>query len=263
MSDQTGEKKKRRWPYVVLVVLVGLLVAGFLGKNALMRQAGLWALQIRSYERADAQRRPKPGGILFIGSSSIRYWKTLSRDMKPLPVLNRGFGGAHVPHVQHYADRILFPYRPKIIVLYVGENDLAAGSSQEEVWGATDALLKQIHAKLPKTHVYYVSVKPSVLRASSWPKMAAFNRMAKAKFKDHPRITYVDITSVMLTDKGKVDPSIFAWDKLHMNAKGYQRWTRVLKPILSRAWSRMQPGAAVQKRPAKAPARPTPAPRRP
>jgi hypothetical protein len=72
-----------------------------------MRQAWLWGYQIRAYERTDARRQPAKGGILFVGSSSIRYWKTVQQDMAPLPVLNRGFGGAHIPHVTHYAPRII------------------------------------------------------------------------------------------------------------------------------------------------------------
>lgn len=233
-------QKRRRWP-IVLVALLALLLVGYLSKNVLLAQAWFWSFQIRSYEKADKQHPPRPGQILFIGSSSIRYWKTLKRDFAPLPVHNRGFGGAHVPHVSHYADRILFPYKPRIIVLYVGENDLAAGSSPQKVHADLDALLDQIRKRLPHTHVYYLSVKPSVLRASAWPVMAAFNTHIQKKLKSRPHVTYVDVSSKMLLPKGKAKPSLFSWDRLHMNAKGYKLWTQILKPILLQAWKANTP----------------------
>jgi len=239
MTDETRQpKKKRRIWLLIGGAFVALLIAGYFAKQTLQSKAWLWGSQIRSYEKADAKKPPKPGGILFIGSSSIRYWKTLTQDMAPLPVLNRGFGGAHVPHVTHYADRILFPYKPRLIVLYAGENDLAADKKPAKVMADLDALLKRIHEKLPKAHVFYISVKPSVLRQSHWPVMAAFNKQIAKKLKGLSWVTYVDIAKAMLTAKGKAEPSIFIWDRLHMNAKGYRRWTKIIKPILQQAWAK-------------------------
>ena len=98
-----------------------------------------WVKRIRSYNRLDGfdedidkfldQDRidpPPENAFLFIGSSSIRLWKTLEEDMKPLKIINRGFGGAQISHVIHHFEVIVKPYNPKAIVFFCGTNDLTA-----------------------------------------------------------------------------------------------------------------------------------------
>lgn len=233
-----AKPSRKKWQIIAGIVLVFVCLLVIVGKYA-MRQAWLWAYQIRAYERADAQRQPPKGGILFVGSSSIRYWKTVQQDMAPLPVLNRGFGGAHIPHITHYAPRIITPYKPRIIVLYAGENDLASGVSLAQTTAALDTLLDHIHRTLPSTHIAYLSIKPSVLRSSRWPIMKTFNQHIKTHLINRRYVTYVDITKGMLDTSGKAKPALFSWDRLHMNANGYRLWTTTLKPILTRNWNQL------------------------
>ncbi len=84
-----------------------------------------WEGEIRRLEKQDRRAMPPAGGTVFTGSPSIRFWKTLTQDMAPLPVVNRGFGGSQIHQVTHYARRIISPYKPRIVVLYAGENDIA------------------------------------------------------------------------------------------------------------------------------------------
>jgi lysophospholipase L1-like esterase len=117
----------------------------------------LWQHQIAGYERADRASSPRPGVIVFAGSSSIRLWKTLPEDMKPLEVINRGFGGAQMAHVSYYARRILTPYRPRAVVLYAGENDLLLGRSPESVLSDIKQLVSILHSELPETWIHWRS----------------------------------------------------------------------------------------------------------
>src|SRR5262249_42946681 len=150
-----------------LLIAATVLVIASLGVWAYllarMQRAEFWESQIRAFEKADRLCPPKEGAILFTGSSSIRLWHTLERDMAPLPVINRGFGGSHLGHVVHYAQQIILPYRPRAIVLYAGENDLAWPSRKTAEIVLTDfkQLVALVQARLPGTRVYFLSIKRS------------------------------------------------------------------------------------------------------
>lgn len=194
--------------------------------------------QIVEFEKADSLNGYQTGSILFTGSSSIRMWKTLSEDMKPLPVLNRGFGGSTIPDVIYYADRIILPYHPKILVLYCGENDLANDEAKSSL-----ALknFKEFHqymkSKLPDTEVFFIAIKPSIRRWNYWPKMRKANDKIIKYIDKLDNYHFIDTASKMLDKDGVVLQDIFIDDNLHMNEKGYKIWTRTIKPILQEYYS--------------------------
>ena len=126
---------------------------------------------IVAYEAADAEQRPAPGGIVFTGSSSIRLWGTLEEDMAPLPVIPRGFGGAHMEHVVHNARRIVTSYAPRAVVVFVGGNDIGSGKTPARVVADYRAFLDIVHTDLPDAEVWILSMKPSKLRWEQWPEM--------------------------------------------------------------------------------------------
>jgi hypothetical protein len=86
-----------------LIALLVLAWASIVLLRRLLRWPRLWEGTIRDFDREPVT----PGAIVFMGSSSIRFWETLGRDMAPLPAQNRGFGGATVAGVNVYARRIL------------------------------------------------------------------------------------------------------------------------------------------------------------
>src|SRR5438552_10914814 len=137
-------KTKTILSLVLLAVLLGLGI-GFYNIRA-MGRAGYWESEIRGFERADRRAPPKPGVIVFTGSSSIRLWRTLPQDMSPLPVVNRGFGGSQIDHVSRYAPRIIFPYHPRAVVLYAGVDDLVWGKTPEEVLVEFQRFVGLMHA---------------------------------------------------------------------------------------------------------------------
>lgn len=193
---------------------------------------------IVKYEREDSLYNVPDHPIVFTGSSSITKWKlTLKRDMMPMPVIDRGFGGSTLPAVLFYADRVILRYHPDIVVLYAGENDLANDKAKpENVITSMKAFITYMQKYLPDTKVFYLSIKPSVKRWKYWPKMARANDLLKELIDETPNFEFVDVASPMLNPDGCVKKNIFIHDNLHMNDKGFEIWTEVLKPVLLRAY---------------------------
>jgi lysophospholipase L1-like esterase len=224
---------------LALVVLALLVVAGgatwlYVYGSEAMGRAEFWEREIEAFEAADAVRFPEPGLVLFTGSSSIRLWSTLHEDMAPLRVLNRGFGGAHMAHVVHYADRLILPYAPRALVVYAGDNDIGAGKSPAAVAADFRALVAKVRGALPGLPIYYLTIKPSRLRWSRWPEMDAANgRIADFAASD-PAIHVLDVSTPMLElGRGEAPPAdLFAFDGLHLSEAGYALWTRVVRPRL-------------------------------
>ncbi len=206
----------------------------------------IWEGEIRRFEKQDRQSPPPEGVIVFTGSSSIRFWETLPVDMAPLPALNRGFGGAQIHQVTYYADRIVLPYRPRIIVFYAGENDMAGvffskRKTAEEVRDAYQAFCQTIHARLPATPIYFISIKPPKVRLDFWPAMQTANRLIQDWCASDSRLHYIDIVPAMLDAQGRPRRDVFRWDGIHLNQKGYALWTAVVKPVLAEAWRDKKP----------------------
>ena len=193
-----------------------------------------WEKYIARFEAADKKQMPQPDGVLFIGSSSIRMWKTLEQDFPGLPVINRGFGGSQIADSNHFAGRIVHPYKPRQIVLYAGDNDVAGGKSPERVLSDFQQFLKTVRAKLPKVRVSFIAIKPSLSRWKLSGKMAMANSLVRDACGKDKRLDYIDIWQPMLDDNGKPRPDLFLGDGLHLNAKGYALWTSIVKPYLAK-----------------------------
>ncbi len=195
-------------------------------------RANLWEKEIAAFAAADAKESPKKGKILFVGSSSIRAWQTLKEDFPDFYVINRGFGGSHLEDVNFYADRLVFPYKPKLIVLYAGENDLVAGKSVEEVFTDFKKFVSTMRTNLPKSRLIVISLKPSPSRWEFAPKFKELNALLKSETEKDKRTLYVDVWSPMLDADGEPLKNIFVKDNLHLNADGYRIWReRLLPPI--------------------------------
>ncbi len=193
-----------------------------------------WEPAIRDFEEQDKVHPPKPGCIVFAGSSSFRFWDTLVSDMKPLDVLNRGFGGSEFSDLDQYANRIVIAYRPRAVVVYEGDNDLAAGSSKtpEMVAGDFRKFVQTVHAALPDTWIYILAIKPSKLRWNEWPRMKAANKLMQEYAATQQRVQYIDIATSMFDANGNLPGDLFKSDGLHPTAKLYAMWTAIIKPIL-------------------------------
>jgi len=191
-----------------------------------------WEKEIAAYEQADAQNPPAKGGIVFVGSSSIRLWKTLAQDFPQHRVLNRGFGGSEIADSAHFADRIVLPYEPRMVVLYAGGNDLNSRKPPEQVVANFRAFFAKIRAKLPDAEIAYISVAGNLARWAQVEKVKAVNAEIEAWLKEQPRTKFINVFARMLGDDGLPRAEIFVADKLHMNAEGYKLWTEVIRPFL-------------------------------
>ncbi len=191
-----------------------------------------WENEIAAFEKADAQNPPAKGGIVFVGSSSIRMWKTLGQDFPQHRVLNRGFGGSEIADSVHFADRLVLPYAPRMVVLYAGGNDLNYGRPPAEVFADFKAFADKVRAALPAAEIAYISSAGNPARWAQVEKVKALNGMIAGFIKEQPNMKFIDVFTRMLGDDGLPKPDIFIADKLHMNAEGYKIWTEVIRPLL-------------------------------
>jgi lysophospholipase L1-like esterase len=193
--------------------------------------------EIREFEESDAKSPPPKDAILFIGSSSIRLWKTLAEDFPELKVINRGFGGSQVAHSVRYADQIVLPYRPKLIIFYAGDNDLNAGKSPNEVLADFKAFVGKARGALPETRILYISIRPSVARWHLQGRQWLTNRLIREFAEADPKVDYIDVVPVLLGPDGRPRADFLVADKLHLNAEGYRAWTAAIRPHVERALS--------------------------
>lgn len=188
--------------------------------------------EIRAFEAADGRKAPPRGAVLFVGSSSIRMWKTLEKDLPDLTVINRGFGGSTIRDSIRYADRIVIPYEPKRIVLYAGDNDIAQGKTAEQVLSDFKKFVTTVRSKLPGVPIDFIAIKPSIKRWGMVEQMREANRLIREYAASGKNLGYIDIFTPMLGDDGMPRKDLFVEDGLHLNGKGYELWTKVVGEAL-------------------------------
>lgn len=186
---------------------------------------------ILAFEAADKLNPPPQNAILFTGASTIVGWKTLAEDFAGLVVINRGFGGSTIADCVFYAERIVIPYRPRIIVLRSGGNDIAAGKTPERVAEDFRAFEEKVHAKLPDTRIAFWSMSPSVKRLANWKRCRKGNELIKAYIGKGRNMVYIDAANVTLGPDGKPRPELFK-DGLHFNREAYKMVAKVIRPYL-------------------------------
>jgi lysophospholipase L1-like esterase len=181
-----------------------------------------WEKEIAAYEQADRASPPPKGSLLFIGSSTIALWKTLAQDFPQHRVINRGFGGSQIADSTHFAERLIFPHAPRMILLRAGGNDIHAGKSPELVFSDFRAFVAKVQAKLPNTPIAYIALSPSIARWNEVEKGQALNRMVLEYSRQVPGLKYIDADSITLGPDGKPRPELFVADKLHFSSEGYK-----------------------------------------
>ena len=195
-------------------------------------QVNKWEAEIKKFEEADRQQPPPRGAVVFVGSSSIRMWKDLAADFPETKVINRGFGGSELADSTYFADRIVVPYQPRMVVLYAGDNDLVSGKTPQQVFEAYKAFVSRVRAKLPNVKIAFISIKPSLARVKLMEQMRAANGLIRefaAKGKD---LIFIDVFTPMLNAEGEPRPELFIQDGLHVNRKGYDIWRNTVGPYL-------------------------------
>jgi lysophospholipase L1-like esterase len=200
--------------------------------NALAQTTNRWEKEIAAFEAQDKTNPPPKGAILFIGSSSIRLWKTLAEDLPEHKVINRGFGGSQIADSVQFVDRMVVPHQPRMIVMYAGGNDINANKTPEQVATDFKAFVAQVHAKLPETKIAYISIAPNPARWVQVDRVQRANDLIREFATTDKRLQFIDVFAHMLGQDGKPLPEIFVEDRLHMNEKGYAIWKRVVGAAL-------------------------------
>jgi len=187
--------------------------------------------EIRDFKHQDSLKFPPENGILFIGSSSIRKWTDLEKRFPNAPIIRRGVGGCELWQVvDYYTPYILFPYQPRKIFIYAGENDIAGGKTGKFVFEEFQKLWEMINKKLPKTTIYFMSVKPSPSRAKFIGEVSIANELIRNYLKNKKNSVYIDVSTIILKRNTTVsDSSLFEKDLLHLNSKGYDKWQEILE----------------------------------
>jgi lysophospholipase L1-like esterase len=190
--------------------------------------------EVQDFKRQDSLHMPKPGGILFIGSSSIRLWDDLEQRFAAYPVIKRGLGGSTLHQwVQYYTPYVLFPYWPAKVFIYVGENDIANNVPATQVADDFATLWRMINTKLPKAEIYFLSIKQSPSRAKYYEEVLKANQLIKQFMAGKPHTHIIDVNTPLLNSETHVpDSGYFKSDYLHLKSNGYDRWAEVIKPYL-------------------------------
>jgi lysophospholipase L1-like esterase len=191
-----------------------------------------WEPEIAAFEQADRAVPPPKGAILFIGSSTIRLWTTLAEDFPHHRVLNRGFGGSEIVDSTHFAERIIFPYAPRVVFLRAGGNDLHAGRTPEEVLTAFKEFVAVIHGRLPAAEIVFIGLCPSMARWGEAGATRALNAMVEAFARDTPKVRYLESYALSLGSDGQPRRELFREDGLHFNAAGYRLLAERIRPFL-------------------------------
>lgn len=187
-----------------------------------------WEPAIRRFEEQDKKAPPPGGAVLFVGSSSIVGWD-LKKSFPDLTAINRGFGGSQIADSVRYAGRIVTPYKPRVIVFYAGDNDIASGRPPERVAADFQAFVAKVRAALPKTRIVFIAIKPSNARWKLIDKIREANRLIRQSAAKEEGVEFVDVEPVMLGPDGKPKAELFKKDGLHLNDEGYKLWSGLVR----------------------------------
>ncbi len=221
--------------FICQLYIIAFLSDSHAQSPAVVKQPPFWN-EINEFKRKDSIQHPPANAILFVGSSSFRKWTNVQSEFPGYPIINRGFGGSMLGDLIRYAPDIIFPYKPKQIVIYCGDNDLASSEkmSAKKVYKRWVRLYDLIRKHLGSVDVVYVSIKPSPSREKLMPKMEEANDLIRDFIAKHSHVVFVDVYHLMLTPQGKPIEDLFLGDKLHMNEKGYHIWQQAILPYLDK-----------------------------
>lgn len=213
---------------------LNLFIAFLLCFNFVKAQHAPFYSEIQKFKKEDSANFPPKHAILFLGSSSFRKWTDVQKYFPGYKIINRGFGGSTIPDAIYYAGEIVFPYQPRQVLIYEGDNDIASPGNitADSVLNRFKTLFNLIREKLPKTNIAFVSIKPSLSREKLMPEMAKANSLIQDFLKNEKNAVFIDVFHSMLNEDGTPRSDIFLQDGLHMDAKGYAIWQKIIQPYL-------------------------------
>ncbi|WP_239467074.1 SGNH/GDSL hydrolase family protein [Rhodoferax koreensis] len=192
-----------------------------------------WQTSLSDFASADRAHPPGRDGVLFVGSSTIRMWRSMSEDFRQVPVvINRGFGGSTLADCDHYVRELVIQYQPRQVMVYAGDNDLAEGRTPQQVLESFQHFVSAVRSELPSAQITYISIKPSPARVALKERINETNALIGGYVKTLSNAKYIDIHTPMLTASGETRPELFQADLLHLNETGYALWKSLITPYL-------------------------------
>jgi lysophospholipase L1-like esterase len=232
---------KLTWGKTRALVLLLAVGAGCVGSTPSFAQApgarnpaqnvDRWEPAIREFEAQDRLNPPPKNAILFVGASLIRRWP-LAEYFPNMPTINRGFGGSQLADLLRYADQIVVPYNPRVIVFFGGDNDLNAGVSPQRVADLFAQIVQKFRTALPQTKLVFIPPRPSLARWGHVEKIRTASRLMKA-YADRNNVAFVDISDQIIGEDAKPRPELFVEDGLHYTPEGYRIQTAAVRPHLN------------------------------
>jgi len=190
-----------------------------------------FAKEIAAFQEQDRISPPAPGGVLFVGDSGIRMWKSLAQDFPNQHVINRGFGGSTMAHLLLYTDRIVIPYKPRLIIVREGGNDLSAAKpvTPEELVAEYDRFVKAVRKSLPDVRIAFCSLNPNPARWNQAETRKRINALTKAYVASGKNLDFIEVWDQFLTPEGIPRADLFLKDGLHNNAEGYKVYADIVR----------------------------------
>jgi hypothetical protein len=227
---------RRKFSRLAVLALVAIGLPG----QALAQQAArpvYYSAAIQQFLDEDRSSPPPQGAILFIGSSIFRQWQDLKTQMAPLPVFNRAFGGSRTWEVLHYADQIVLPYKPKIIVYYCGSNDVDSGVGAAEIAANFKAFANKVAARLPETRIFYVSINKAPQKKALWSVVDEANSLIRDYTKHNKQLGFIDVNPALFSAAGNPRVELYQEDLLHFQPPAYVEFTKIIRPVIEKAWA--------------------------
>ena len=192
---------------------------------------GRWEAEVAAYDAADRASPPPSGEIVFVGSSSIKLWD-LQKSFPDLKTINRGIIGSQLADAVRFADRLVIPYKPRIVVVYAGDNDIDGGATSEQVAVQFERFDRTVRAALPGVRVIFIGIKPSLQRWDVIERTRLANALIRAYATHDDGVAFVDVDNAMLGWDEQPRRELFVSDGLHLTPEGYGLWTTLLRPLL-------------------------------
>ena len=223
-------------PHAVVLIVSLFVLCDWPGTTCRAETNALakWEKEIGAFEASDRTNPPPKGALLFIGSSTIRMWKTLAQDLPGHTTINRGFGGSQIIDSTHFADRIIIPHQPKKVLLRAGGNDINVGKSPEQVFADFKAFVAKIHSVLPETEVVFIGLSPAISRWKQADANKTLNTLVADYAQKTPKVKYIECYDISLGPDGQARPELFLADKLHFNSEGYKLLAEKVRQFLAK-----------------------------
>jgi hypothetical protein len=221
---------RRNFILTVLIISISLSCAP-LSKYSNLPEVKAWEGDIEKFEQLDVTKSYPSDAILFAGSSSIRLWSTIGKDLMPYNVIQRGYGGAKLSDFAVYADRIIYPHPCKAIVIFIA-NDISGSENDKSPLEVSQLFRKTLYIirrKFEDTPVFWISITPTPSRWAVWPEIKEANRMIKEICDSHRNTYFIDTEKYFLNSSGLPRSELFVEDKLHLNTEGYKIWSGIIK----------------------------------